>query len=376
MKKWILWVISCVALIGLSFAQVILNPVYTSERFKPSDKFHAGCENQIDVVFQLDKSKINWVNAILHYDWDKVEILKIIANGEKENNLTYTVEKDKIIFSKLKSDWNWLDNVTFSVFFKVSEDVESANFSFEKWSYVVDSKWNMVDLEWNYSFEFSEVPECDPDIVAPSVELLFPSNKTWEYVALDTYFQFEIDDQGKWVNEGSIRLNIDWFNYSLATVEHEWKNKVLTIYPDIWMPFNTGFEVEISVSDKQAYWKANTTVKTYKFKTSDELNLLNEINPVEFRKIVNMNKYLKWTEDECSLLSEIFSDWNEDNLDILESINGKLGCEELSLIEKTWNVEIIEDEDSSSKASVFAMIGWILFWSFFFSVVFGWLGKK
>jgi len=376
MKKWILWMMSCVALIGLSFAQVILNPVYTSERFKPSDKFHAGCENQIDVVFQLDKSKINWVNAILHYDWDKVEILKIIANGEKENNLTYTVEKDKIIFSKLKSDWNWLDNVTFSVFFKVSEDVESANFSFEKWSYVVDSKWNMVDLEWNYSFEFSEVPECDPDIVAPSVELLFPSNNTWEYVALDTYFQFEIDDQGKWVNEGSIRLNIDWFNYSLATVEHEWKNKVLTIYPDIWMPFNTGFEVEISVSDKQAYWKANTTVKTYKFKTSDELNLLNEINPVEFRKIVNMDKYLKWTEDECSLLSEIFSDWNEDNLDILESINGKLGCEELSLIEKTWNVEIIEDEDSSSKISVFAMIGWILFWSFFFSVIFGWLGKK
>ena len=86
---------------GFSFAQVALNPVYTSERFQPSDKFHAGCENQIDVVFKLDNSKINWVNAILHYDWDKVEVLKIITNGEKENNLTYTVENDKIIFSKL-----------------------------------------------------------------------------------------------------------------------------------------------------------------------------------------------------------------------------------------------------------------------------------
>jgi hypothetical protein len=39
----------------------------------------------------------------------------------------------------------------------------------------------------------------------------------------------------------------------LATIEHEWKDKILTIYPDIRMPFNTGFEVEISVSDKQSY---------------------------------------------------------------------------------------------------------------------------
>ncbi|MBO4515988.1 hypothetical protein J5751_00715 [bacterium] len=44
---------------GWSFAQVSVNPIYTSERFKPSDKFHAGCENQIDVVFHLNNSKIN-----------------------------------------------------------------------------------------------------------------------------------------------------------------------------------------------------------------------------------------------------------------------------------------------------------------------------
>jgi hypothetical protein len=47
------------AVFGLTFAQVSLNPVYTSERFQPSDKFHAGCENQINVVFSLNNSKIN-----------------------------------------------------------------------------------------------------------------------------------------------------------------------------------------------------------------------------------------------------------------------------------------------------------------------------
>ncbi len=262
MKKCILWFISCLSLFGFSFAQVTLNPIYTSERFKPSDKFHAGCENQIDIVFQLDNSQINWLNAILRYDWDKVEIVKIVANWEKENNLVYTVENDKIIFSKLKSDWAWLDSVTFSVFFKALDGVEFTSFSFEKWSYLVDSKWNMVELEWYNKFEFVEVPECDPDIVAPSVELLFPSDKSGEYVALDSYFQFKIDDSGKWVNEDSIKVRIDSMEYNLAGIEHVRNDKVLTVYPDIWMPFNTWFKVEISVSDKQSYWKPNTTTKS------------------------------------------------------------------------------------------------------------------
>ena len=376
MKKCVLWFIACLSLFGLSFAQVSVNPIYTSERFQPSDKFHAGCENQIDVVFQLDNSKINGVNAILEYNSDDVEILKVLAVWEKENNLSYTVEKDKIVFSKLKTDGEWLDSVTFSLFFKVWSDLNESSFSFAKWSYVVDSKWNMVELEWNYSFQFSEVPEFDPDIVAPSVELLFPSNKSWEYVALDSYFQFEIDDQWKGVNESSIKFEIDWYPYTLATIEHEWNGKKLTIYPDIWMPFNTGFEVKISVSDKQAYWKSNDTTKIYNFQTSDKLNLLNDINPVEFRKIVNLDKYFKWTKDECKLLSELYSQYFEENWDVLESINTKLECDELAVVERVWNIDVIQEIDDNSKFSVFSMLGWIMFWCLFFAVAFWWLGKK
>ena len=379
MKKTKNLILAACALLfcGFGFAQVSVNPVYTSERFKPSDKFHAGCENQIDVVFQLDNSRINWVNAILQYDWNDVEILKVLAVWEKENNLSYTVEKDKIVFSKLKTDWAWLDKVTFSLFFKVETDLEKTDFSFSKWSYVVDSKWNMVELTWNYSFEFTEVPECDPDIVAPSVDLVFPSSKTGEYVALDTYFQFDIDDQGKWVNVDSIKFTIGGLEYSINGLEHEWRGKLLTIYPDVWMPFNTWFSVQIAVSDKQSYGKPNTTTKTYKFQTSDELKFLNEINPVDFRKIVNMNKYLRWTSDECSLLSEVYSEYYEKYWEELDSINTKLWCEELVVITKTWDEAVIQEiVNDNSKISVFAMFGWILCGSLFFAMVFGRLGKK
>ncbi len=377
MKKWIFWIVSSLAMFGLTFAQVSLNPIYTSERFQPSDKFHAGCENQIDVVFQLDNSKIDWLNAILDYDWDEVEILRILAVWEKENNLNYTVENDKIIFSKLKTDWEWMDKITFSLFFKVWTDLQISKFSFAKWSYVVDSKWNMVELEWNYDFQFSEVPECDPDIVAPSIELLFPKVESWDYVALDTYFQFEIDDQGKWVNTDSIIFKIDWWTYSIQMLEHEWNEKILTIYPDFWMPFNTWFEVEITVSDKQSYWKANTASRLYEFQTSDELNLLNEIDPVQFRKIVNMDKYLKWTVDECNLLSELYSDSDQWRWELLKSINSRLDCWEMVVVEKTWSVNIVEniDENDWKDFSVFAMLGRILFGGSALFLVFSWLRK-
>jgi len=63
---------------GASFAQVKVEPIYSSERFQPSDKFHAWCENQLDVVFNLKDSKINLVNAILEYDGDNIDILNIL----------------------------------------------------------------------------------------------------------------------------------------------------------------------------------------------------------------------------------------------------------------------------------------------------------
>ncbi len=378
MKKCVLWFIACVSLFGFSFAQVNLNPVYTSDRFQPSDKFHAGCENQVDVVFSLPNSKINWLNAILEYNGDDVEILRILVAGEKENNLSYTVENDKIIFSKLKSKWDWLESVIFSLFFKVWINLQESDFSFAKWSYVVDSRWNMVELQWDYNFQFSQVPECDPDIVAPSVELVFPIVESWDFVALDTYFQFEIDDVWKWVNNDSIRVQMGGLDYTLQGIEHIRNGKILTIYPDFWMPFNTGFALEISVSDKQSYGKPNTTTKIYEFQTSDELNLLNDIDPVQFRKIANMGKSLRWTSGECQLLSEMYLNLENDSQSILETINDKLDCGEMEIVKDTWNLENLENLEENNiwkDFSVFGMLGWILFGNLALFMVF-WRLKK
>ena len=372
-KSFIL-VFTSLLLLSFSSAQVQVKPVYAPERFWPSDKFHAWCENQMDVNFHLDNLKINWVSAILNYDPNAVEILRVLADWELENNLTYTVESDKIILNKLKSEGNWSDNIGFNIFFKVKDYVEFSLFSFAEWSYVLDSKWNMISVEWTYEFQFAEVPECDPDIVAPNVQLLFPSANTWDFVALDTYFQFEISDLWKWINEDSIKFVIDGINYNLSTIEHEWSWNILTIYPEFWMPFNTWFSLEIIVSDRQVYGKPNITDKIFEFHTSEELYLLNEIDPVEFRKIVNMEKYYQWTEQECNLLSYFYANSDAEDQELLQSINNRLNCGDFEIIENISDVEESE-EVLDNKYSVFSMIWWILFVLTVIFLVFSWLGR-
>jgi hypothetical protein len=42
-----------------AFAQVTFEPIFASERFQPSDMFHATCENQLNVIFSLENTKIS-----------------------------------------------------------------------------------------------------------------------------------------------------------------------------------------------------------------------------------------------------------------------------------------------------------------------------
>lgn len=367
----ILFSIFVVWFFWISFAQVNLNPIYSPDRFKPSDKFHAGCENQIDVVFSLNYWNILWVSAILEYNGNDIDIIKILPEWEKENNLSYVVEENKIIFNKLKTQDSWLDKAVFKLFFKVDDILKSTSMRFSTWSYVLDSKWNMVELNRSYHFDFSNVPECNPDIVAPSVELLFPSNNTWEYVALDSYFQFEIYDLWKDINKDSIQIIIDEIKYDLSNIENEWSGNVLTLYPDSWLPLWEKFEVIIYVSDKQVYGRANTTIKEYSFSTSTWLNLLNEIDPVQFRKLVNKDKYYKWSKLECDRLKNTYIRSDENIQDIILSINKRLSCDSLENV--TDADMVIEEKIKIVEFSVFAILGWILFGLSFAIVMFRWL---
>ena len=351
-----------------TIAQVSFEPIYSSERFQPSDAFHATCENQLNVIFSLEDTKITWISAILDYNPNDIEILKIIWENEKENNLSYVVNDNKIYLNKLKSEWNvdmWSNMVVFAIYLKSQEWVTDTQISFADGSYMVDSEGKMINLSDSTILQFSPVPECEPDIVSPKVNLLFPKEDAW--VALDTYFQFDISDLWKWINEDSVVLSVNWIDYEINSLEHEWDMDVLTIYPDFWMPFNTWFEVKLSVSDKQVYGWANTVTKTYNFETMDEVYLLNKIDPLEFRKLVNSQKYYKWTKQECDFLVEAYSlsqrNWDMKQWDIILSINKRISCPDIQ--KGTWDY-LVEDTKS---LSLFSVLGWTLFACSFLIVI-------
>ena len=362
MKKLKIFIFAIVAFcLPLSaFAQVTFEPIYASERFQPSDMFHATCENQLNVIFSLPDTKITWISAVLDYNSNDIEILKIAWENEKANNLSYVVNDNKIYLNKLKSEWGadmWSNMVVFSIYLKSQEWVTDTLISFADGSYMVDSDGKMINLSNSVILQFAPVPECEPDIVSPKVNLLFP--KVDEWVALDTYFQFDISDLWKWINEDSVVLTINGTDYDINTMEHEWDMNVLTIYPNFWMPFNTWFEVKLSVSDKQVYWGANTVTKTYYFETMDEMYLLNKIDPIEFRMLVNSQKYYKWTKQECDFLADAYSlsqhEWNAEKWEIILSVNKRISCPDIQ--KGTWNY-LAEDTRS---LSLFSVLGWTLF---------------
>lgn len=351
-----------------AFAQVTFEPIFASERFQPSDMFHATCENQLNVIFSLENTKISWISAVLDYNPNDIEILKIVWENEKTNNLSYVVNDNKIYLNKLKSEWSadmWSNMVVFAIYLKSQEWVTDTQISFADGSYMVDSEGKMINLSNSTILQFSSVPECEPDIVSPKVNLLFPKEDAW--VALDTYFQFDISDLWKWINEDSVVLSVNGIDYDINSLEHEWDMDVLTIYPDFWMPFNTWFEVKLSVSDKQVYGGANTVTKTYNFETMDEVYLLNKIDPLEFRKLVNSQKYYKWTKQECDFLIEAYSlsqrNWDMKQWDIILSINKRISCPDIQ--KGTWDY-LVEDTKS---LSLFSVLGWTLFACSFLIVI-------
>ena len=132
-------------------------------------------------------------------------------------------------------------------------------------------------------------------------------------------------------------------------------------------------KLNIEVSDKQVYWKANTTRKEYIFQTSNELNLLNEIDPVQFRKLVNKEKYYQWSQAECKWLEEQFLISEDSIKDTILSINKRLSCADLDWLSGLLNLQEIDDK---VWFSVFSTLGRLLFGLLLFLLIFKRLSKK
>lgn len=347
-------------------ANIYINSTYPEARFAPSDKLHAWCDHIANIVVESKWENISTINLVLKYDTKKIKVISVIPTDQSKTT-NYSIEYGKILFNKINNeDFKETKTALFNLYYKSDENITENKFEFTEWSYLTTKYWRVIPLNKSFVIPFAKVPECQPDIVPPIIEMIKPVNKT-NWITLDSSFIFEIKDDWKWIDKKSLKLNINKQEYLYDDDELLWSWDQIIIYPRTRLPVNKVIPVSISISDKQKYWWANTQSEKFEVKTATWLTLENYLDPFKFRELSKWYQNFRWTQKECALIWNIYlqEDWL--NLKSWKSILKKLWCPIPSQLQNINEKETIstpvvqEPKEKKIYISVFAVIWWALF---------------
>ncbi len=354
------------ALVFVSFARwakVTMQPLYSDVRFQPSDKLHADCTNSADILFSPQGQRITKFKAILSYNPETLEILRILPTVTNAT-VSSKIEYDKIILEvdHPKFASSTASTSFFQIYFK-SSIVGKEAISLAEWSEAITTS-RTYPLEGSFDLEFAKVPECEPDIIPPSINLIYPKNSD-ERLYLDQYFIFDIKDIGKWIDKNSVIINFDGDQYFYWSESLKWNGNYLTFYPSKRIPIDEELDLKIIVGDKQSYGGANKTESTYTFQSATGMLLQRDINPMVFRRISQEAEKISASVDECELLGNLYTKSDLAYQQELKSIIQKLGCNlaalDTSLMETKEADTMTTEQKQYRNISVFATLWWILF---------------
>lgn len=352
------------------WAKVTFQPLFSDVRFEPIDKLHAGCPSSADILFSPQGQKVTKFTLVFYYNPETIEILRILPSS-KNGIASSKIEYDKIILEVQNPSFTSSTSTAsfFQLYFKsdiVGQDIITLGTGSEA---LVGNK--TYPLSANFVLDFAKVPECEPDIIPPSINLIYPKDTT-QRITLDQYFIFDIKDIGKWVDKNNVIVSFDKEQYTYGSDNLKWNGNYLTFYPGKWIPINKKIDLKISATDKQSYWGANTTDTTYAFQSATGMLLNKNISPMMFRQIVQEAGKISASTDECILLADFYGNSAVKYQQIIKSMIQKLWCDLASLEPALLASGDISSTDASSsdnhrkKVSVFATIWWLLFF-----VVFG-----
>jgi len=362
----ILWILICSTIIGdVLWAKVEFEPLYSDIRFQPDDKLHTDCTNSADILFSPQGQKISTFKIILSYNPETLEILRILPNTD-HGIATSKIEYNKIILQVNNPTFTSSNKATsfFQIYFK-STLVGKDTITIAPWSEATNTN-KTYPLSWVFDLEFVKVPECEPDIIPPSINLIYPKNSE-ETISLDQYYIFDIKDIGKGIDKNSAIISFNGDQYFYWSESMKWNGNYLTFYPSRRIPINKNIDLTISITDKQSYGWANKTQSIYNFHSATGIVLQNNINPMIFRKIAQEAEKISASVDECWLLGDLYSKSTIVYQKELQSIIQKLGCNLASLDTSVLeaNKEMSDTSNQEQKQyrniSVFASLWWILF---------------
>lgn len=220
-------------------------------RFQPTDKLHAGCNNSADILFSPQGQKVTKFTLVLYYDPENIEILRILPSV---NNgiLSSKIEYNKIILEVENPSFTSSNQAAsfFQLYFK-SDKAGEETFVLGTGSQAITAN-KTYPLTGVFPLNFAEVPECEPDIVPPNINLIYPKD-TEQRITLDQYFIFDIKDIGKGIDKNSVILHFDGDQYLYGSDNLKRNGNYLTFYPSKWIPIDANMDLKILVADKQVY---------------------------------------------------------------------------------------------------------------------------
>ena len=365
MKRYWVYILPLVLLGFFSFVlwdSLSLQPFYSDDRFPPTDKLHAGCVHTADIMLSTDLD-IKDIHVVLEYDPDKIDILRVIPDSKnREEVIEYDIANGMVEYHHTNMVYvPWYDMKVFNVMFDSANDVTTLDFSFASGSYAITRNDWVVYLEWTGFVDFVSVPECNPDIVPPSVKLVKP--QLWEGdVALDSTFVFEMTDKGKGVDPNTIYVTIDKDVYTASSPWVMYSGDFIVIQPKNWLPVGQDVQVTARVSDLQAYGWANTMEKSFIINTAKGVQLDSWISPLDVQRKSRDILANRGALQECILLDWMLEFMRDENKSMIENMFEKLDCDiVLAQVEAGEHSSADVSYFNKRWLSIFAITWWVLF---------------
>lgn len=366
MKKISTLILFSLVAFWFTFAsELLIEPSFSESRFPPADKLHAGCTNEIWLSIVADQKDINAFRIILNYNPKDIQILRVVGTPSFQNAINSTIEYDKIVINYIDSSTIAMGkNDLLKIYIKSTWAISQTNFTIASWSYTVNQKWVKIDLNWTQNISFAKVPECEPDIVPPEISLSSPEN-TKQRIALDSFFIFDIQDAGKWVDRNKLTVQF-WDKVYLPINENlvvkDWK---VYFYPEDRLGIDQKVEIRITAKDKQEYWWANVMEKKFSFKTATWMLLQSNINPNTLRKLYELWQKIIWTPSECMVLQNIEKNiWNQYK-QYIQNAFGKLSCQSNIWSGNFLSWNILESWQKTKKSDSISLL-WAIWRTLFF----------
>ena len=364
LSKFYVWAFWGILFLGSAvFAgRVSFQILDTDPRFQPINAFHKGCEQDTLISLGIKEKAVTKIHLLLHYDPNALEISRMTLPQGGAGN--FKIEYDRVVIDQsaptIKNGAVDLSHMTF----KWTPDGTGITLQVSSGSYIV-SNGKKIYLEENQQLPFAQVPECTPDMIPPSVKLVFPTTVS-DPVTMDQYFIFDIKDSGKGIDKDSIKITFLGKTYTANSDALKWKGDYITFYPDVRLPVASKIDLNLVVGDKQTYGGANTTSKDITFQTASGMVFLDPMAPATFRQMARGAAKLFGSPDECTALRQWYVSANEAQKLSITPILNKLACSAESMSgafapppQATAPVE--KNEKAVSPVSAFAALGWFLF---------------